>query len=91
MASLMSGALVLACAVIGLHFLRFWKGSRDAFFLWFAVAFWIQGAQWLHAGLQANPSDYSPLYYVARVVAYGLIVIAIATKNLRRPGIERGG
>ena len=31
MATLISGALVMACLVIGLHFLRFWKSSRDAF------------------------------------------------------------
>ena len=85
MSTLLSGALVMACAVIGLCFLRFWKSSRDSFFLWFALAFWIQGAQWLHSGLNADVSDSSPLYYVARLVAYGLIVAAIVQKNLRKP------
>ncbi len=84
MPNLLSGALVMACAIIGLHFLRFWKSSRDPFFLWFAVAFWIQGAQWLHSGLYSGLTDYSPLYYVARLVAYGLIAAAIIGKNLRR-------
>ena len=83
---LLSGALVLACAVIGLYFLRFWKSSRDPFFLWFALAFWIQGAQWLHSGLHAHLSDYSPIYYVMRLVAYALIVVAIAQKNLHKRG-----
>ena len=79
MSTLLSGALVMACLVIGLCFLRFWKTSRDRFFLYFALAFWIQGAQWLHSHL----SDYSPIYYVMRLVAYGLIAVAIVQKNLR--------
>ena len=83
MSSLLSGALVMACAVIGLYFLRFWKSSRDSFFLWFALAFWIQGAQWLHSGMHAHLTDYSPIYYVMRLVAYGLIAAAILQKNLR--------
>jgi hypothetical protein len=81
---LLSGALVMACAVIGLHFLRFWKSSRDGFFLWFAVAFWIQGAQWLHSGLNAHLGDYSPIYYGMRLVAYALIVVAIVLKNMQK-------
>ena len=83
MTTLMSGALVMACLVIGLCLLRFWKTSRDRFFLYFALAFWIQGAQWLHSGLHSHLSDYSPIYYVMRLVAYGLIAVAIVQKNLR--------
>ena len=83
MPTLMSGALVMACLVIGLCFLRFWKSSRDSFFLYFALAFWIQGAQWLHSGLHAHLTDYSPIYYLMRLVAYTLIVAAIVQKNLQ--------
>lgn len=89
MSSLLTGALVMACAVIGLHFLRFWKSSRDSFFLYFALAFWIQGVQWLHSGTRDDLTEYSPIYYVARLVAYGLIVMAIIRKNMRRPGGDR--
>ena len=48
---LLAGALAMACALAGLIFLRFWKSSRDGFFLCFAASFWLQGAQWLHSGL----------------------------------------
>lgn len=84
MSPLLSGAIVMACATIGLHFLRFWKSSRDRFFLYFALAFWIQGAQWLHASLASRPNDYDPINYVARLIAYALIVIAIVGKNARQ-------
>ena len=84
MSALLSGAIVMACATIGLHFLRFWKSSRDRFFLYFALAFWIMGAQWLHASLAGMGDDYDPINYVARLLAYVLIVCAIVGKNARQ-------
>ena len=82
---LLTGAIVLAAAVVGLHFLRFWKSSRDGFFLCFALSFFIQAAQWLHSGLYQGLSDYSPLYYLARLLAYGLIAYAILQRNAGHP------
>ena len=84
MSPLLTGALVMACFVVGLHFLRFWKSTRDVLFLCFAVSFWLQGAQWLHSGLFDSPSEYSPLYYLARLVAYGLIALPILLRNRQR-------
>jgi hypothetical protein len=81
MTALIAGALVMACAVIGLHFLRFWKSTRDGFFLYFAASFWLQGLQWLHSGLVGPQDEYGFVPYVARLVAYGLIVAAIVRKN----------
>lgn len=77
---LTTGAIVLACAVIGLHFLRFWKTSRDSFFLYFAAAFWIQGGQWLYTGV-VSTSEYEAGPYLVRLLAYLLIVVAILRKN----------
>ena len=79
---LLTGAIVLAAAMVGVHFLRFWKDSRDGFFLCFALSFFIQAAQWLHSGLYHGTSDYSPLYYLARLLAYGLIAYAILRRNV---------
>ncbi|RYG39110.1 MAG: hypothetical protein EON93_00645 [Burkholderiales bacterium] len=80
MSILVSGAIVMACAVIGLYFLRFWKSSRDSFFLYFAAAFWIQGAQWLYTGV-GSANEYGEVPYLARLLAYLLIVVAILQKN----------
>jgi hypothetical protein len=84
MTSLITGAIVMACVTIGLVFLRFWKSSGDRFFIYFALSFWIQGAQWLHSGTLGASSEYSPLYYLARLAAYALIVFAILNKNFGR-------
>ena len=85
MSMLLTGALVMACAVVGLHFLRFWSSTRDGFFLYFAASFWLQGLQWLYTGLVGAEGEYEPVPYVARLVAYGLIVLAIVRKNFAGP------
>lgn len=91
MSSLIAGAIVMACAIIGLIFLRFWRSSRDPFFIYFAASFWIQGAQWLHSGTAGATSDYSPVYYLARLIAYGLIAYAILNKNYGHAARGSGG
>lgn len=88
MTLLLAGAIAMACAIVGLFCLRYWKSSGDSFFLLFAVSFWLQGGQWLHAGLAGfSTSEYSPWYYLPRLLAYVLIVYAVLRKNLgRNPG-----
>jgi len=82
MFAMLCGGIVLACAVIGLFFLRYWKSSRDSFFLYFALAFWLQGGQWLYSGLSDRDNEYLPLAYLLRLAAYALIVTAIVRKNM---------
>jgi hypothetical protein len=89
MDALLAGAIAMACALAGLVFLRFWKSSRDAFFLYFAASFWLQGAQWIHSGLALGASESSPYSYLLRLLAFSLIVFAILRKNLNRGGAGR--
>jgi hypothetical protein len=82
----LTGALVMACVLAGLIFLRFWRATQDRFFACFAVSFWIQGAQWLYMGTASAasaPGEYSPYLYLPRLLAYGLIAFAILEKNYR--------
>jgi hypothetical protein len=81
MAPFLAGGLVIASAIVGLFFLRYWKATSDSFFLYFAFAFWLQAGQWLYAGLARPENEYSPLAYLLRLAAYGLIVVAIVRKN----------
>jgi hypothetical protein len=85
MTNLVTGAIVMACALIGLVFLRYWKSGRDPFFIYLAASFWIQGAQWLHSGIARDGAlEYSPYFYLPRLFAYGLIAFAILRKNYGR-------
>jgi hypothetical protein len=76
----LSGALATAAWVIGLFFVRYWRITRDRFFVFFAAAFWIMAANW--SVVAAYSTDETRHYfYVARLFAFVLILAAIADKN----------
>ena len=83
MIELLAGGLVVASAIVGLIFLRYWKTTNDAFFLYFAFAFWLQGGQYLYSGLTGPSHEHVPVAYLLRMAAYALIVAAIVRKNLQ--------
>ena len=85
MSQLLIGAIVMASFVAGLFFFRYWRSSRDKFFLYFALSFWIEAANRIALGLWGPTSEFEPLFYGVRVLAYGLIVLAILQKNRKRP------
>lgn len=76
------GAIVMACGVAGLFFLRFWRRTRDRLFAMFAAAFWILGLNWmLLAFTDPDAETRRVLLYAIRAVAFMLILIAIIDKN----------
>ncbi|HEY3697960.1 MAG TPA: DUF5985 family protein [Spongiibacteraceae bacterium] len=84
MNDMLVGAITLANLLIGLFFLRFWRGTRDSFFLYFALSFSIEGLNRLISGLTHTLYENAPLYYLVRLISYSLIVIAIWKKNKRK-------
>jgi hypothetical protein len=83
---LISGAIVMGYAVVGLFFGRFWKQSRDRLFLFFSLAFWVLGAQRLGLALAPGTVEDTTIFYVVRLLAFVLILAAIVDKNrARRP------
>jgi hypothetical protein len=84
MNSLLSGGIATASIIAGVFFLRYWRSTRDRFFLYFAASFLIEGVNrfvlYVSVGLQED----APGYYLIRLVAYGLIVMAIVGKNRER-------
>ena len=78
---LLSGAIAMSSAVIALFFLRFWKSTRDRFFLFFAVSFFLETLNRILLGLSTLPTEDTPLYYIIRVAAYLLILHGIFDKN----------
>ena len=81
MNELLAGGIATASFVAGLFFLRFWRTTRDRFFLYFALSFLIEGINRFVLYAVAGLNDQDPIYYVIRLVAYGLIVWAIVDKN----------
>jgi hypothetical protein len=78
---LISGAIVMGYAVVGLFFLRFWRETRDRLFLIFAGAFWILGVQRLALVLSRDMVEDDTGLYLVRLFAFLLILGAIVDKN----------
>ena len=77
---MVSGAIVVGALLASLFFLRFWRQSRDRFFLYFGLAFLLQGAGRI-APAFGMTAPHEELLYLSRLLAYLLIVLAIWTKN----------
>lgn len=81
MNQLLLGAIAMASLTIGLFFLRFWKKTRDRFFLFFAVAFSLEGLNRVLLALYQNSTENEPIFYLVRLLSFILILIAIIDKN----------
>lgn len=84
MEQMITGAIAAGWLVAGLFFFRFWRHTRDRFFLWFALSFWLEAANRIALGVMAETREDTPVVYGLRVVAYGFILLAIWQKNRPR-------
>ena len=75
------GAIGMGCSIVAVLFFRYWRSGRDRFFLLFALAFLVQAANRVALALAARPNEGTPAYFLVRLAAYLLIVIAIVDKN----------
>ena len=75
------GAIVMASLMASLFFLRFWKETGDRFFLFFAIAFFIEGINRLVLGLTPRPDEGDPFFYLVRLLSFLIILAAILDKN----------
>jgi len=79
--AVLTGAVATASFVAALFFLRFWRQTRDAFFALFALAFALDGASRLVLGMSHPSDEAEPLFYLARLIMFVLIIVAIVQKN----------
>jgi hypothetical protein len=85
MNDMLAGAIAMGSLIAGLFFLRFWKSTRDRFFLYFAISFFIEGFNRILLGPSSEGQGMQQyVYYILRLVAYGLILFAIWGKNRPR-------
>ncbi len=81
MEAILIGVVAATSFAVGLFFFRFWRSTRDRFFLLFALSFWIEAVNRLVLFETVGLEEDAPEYYVIRLVAYGLILAAIIHKN----------
>lgn len=84
MNAMLSGAIAVATGVAALFFFRFWRSTHDRFFLYFALSFATEAANRVALSVVGAESELQPVFYIVRIVAYGLIVLAILQKNRAR-------
>lgn len=75
------GAVAMASFITALFFLRFWNQTRDPLFLLFAIAFAVDAVTRIALGLWTISSEQEPFFYLARLVTFALILVAIVNKN----------
>jgi uncharacterized membrane protein HdeD (DUF308 family) len=76
------GAIAMASLVAGLFFLRFWRDTGDRLFLFFAIAFLVEGINRAALGFSADPNEGRPFFYFVRLLSFSLILIGIVQKNM---------
>ena len=84
MGDFLYGIAVCGAGGASLFFLRYWRQTRDRFFLFFAAAFAALAVNWLLLVVYHPSVEYRHLFYVWRLLAFGLILTAIWDKNRSR-------
>ena len=82
----LSGAVTLGFVLCGLHFLGFWKRTRDSLFLAFACAFWLLGLNQALLALGDIPVEERSWVFLLRLAAFVLIIVAVVAKNRKSAG-----
>lgn len=80
----LSGATAMACLVVCLFFVRFWRETHDRLFFWFSVAFGVFSVNRVAIALARPSAESTPYFFILRLVAFLLIAFAIIDKNRQR-------
>jgi uncharacterized membrane protein HdeD (DUF308 family) len=75
------GAIAALTVTAGVFFLRSWRQTRDRLFLYFALAFLVEGVNRTALAFSENPREGDPFVFLVRAGAFGLILFAIWDKN----------
>jgi hypothetical protein len=80
----LDGASCLACAAIAVFFLRFWRLGGDRLLGLFGLAFVMLAINRVVLATVRHAGEADALVYLARAIAFALIVVAILDKNRSR-------
>lgn len=79
------GASAMACFTISLFFLRFFRTTRDRFFVFFSLSFFLEGACRVVLGFyHYSHEEQEPLIYILRLISLATILLGIIDKNRSR-------
>jgi hypothetical protein len=78
---MLHGAGAMASFIIALFFVRFWRTTRDKFFLLFASAFFVDCLGRVISRAIPHSDEQAPDFYLLRLLSFLIILWAIAYKN----------
>ena len=81
--SFLQGAAAMGCIVAGLFFIKYWRSTRDRFFLFFVAAFWAFALNWIGLAVAQPSIESTHWFYLLRLLAFVLIIAGIVDKNHR--------
>ena len=76
-----SGVLAAGYCVAALYFVKFWRQTGDRLFALFAASFVLLFLQRVALALATDMIANTAWYYVIRLLAFALIIVAIIDKN----------
>ncbi len=78
------GVIAAGYLIAGVFFLRFWSKTRESLLLIFACAFCLLAISQTLLGLLDLDREEQSWIYLIRLLAFSLIIIGIASVNMRR-------
>lgn len=77
----LAGMATAGCWAIGLIFFRLWRQTRERLFAMFGMAFWVLSLNWILLAALTPGEEHRHVFYLTRLVAFLLIILAIVDKN----------
>ena len=81
----LQGGAAMGCLVVVMFFVRYWRTTRDRFFLFFVAGFSSFALNWVGLAVVQPSVESTHWFYVLRLAAFLLIIAAIIDKNRRTP------
>jgi hypothetical protein len=78
-----TGAIIMGYAVAAVFFLKFWRRTGDFLFLAFAAAFTLMAMTPLLTTWLDVPREEQSPFYLLRLLAFLIIIVAIIRKSRR--------
>ena len=81
MTEFLDGASAMCCVVIAMFFAAYWRQTHDRLFAIFALAFSVFAINRVLLSVLSEDADGRVFVYAVRLLAFVLILVAIADKN----------
>lgn len=61
--------------------MKFWRSSKDRFFLWLTAAFTVFAVGWVILAFAPRSGDHNHYVFVPRLIGFLLIIAGVLDKN----------